>query len=308
ARRFDQAEQLFRQAAARDPQGTTEEGRTAQVFLARTLHSQFIGNRDDRPKAEQAIEAYIASMPPSLAEYSAAKSAFDSDQNGTPEQKRLFAALTLVNTTASAIPSLYENLQMPDQARDWRIKLAADNSYPATARATASNTLAARANTCANDITDTEQTKKTVKKDGKDAFEFVKPENPDDLNRLRQCVDEGMRLIDQAIALEPDTVKNAKTLNVQSMTVDQLKLASEWMKPFESSRSYKASLTIQAMRLAEMEGRAQDRDRLKIEADQAKARFTELSQASRGIQAELETRQTAEREAVNANAAAANSR
>lgn len=45
-RKFQAAEELFRNAAARDPEGLTLEGKTAQVFLARTLHSQYIGNRN----------------------------------------------------------------------------------------------------------------------------------------------------------------------------------------------------------------------------------------------------------------------
>src|SRR5689334_9321238 len=65
-RKFDQAEQLFRQAASRDPELTTDEGRTAQVFLARTLHSMFIGSRDKREYAQQAIEAYKKSIDASL--------------------------------------------------------------------------------------------------------------------------------------------------------------------------------------------------------------------------------------------------
>ena len=46
-RKFPDAEQLFRNAVSRDPQGQTVEGKAAQLFLARTLHSQFIGNRAD---------------------------------------------------------------------------------------------------------------------------------------------------------------------------------------------------------------------------------------------------------------------
>ena len=45
-RKFAEAEELFRRAAARDPEGTTVEGRTAQLFLARTLHSRYIGSRN----------------------------------------------------------------------------------------------------------------------------------------------------------------------------------------------------------------------------------------------------------------------
>lgn len=305
-RKFDQAEQLFRKAASRDPELATDEGRTAQVFLARTLHSQFIGDRLNRGKAEQAIEAYKKSIDASLREYNEARAAYDKNPNGAAEQKKVMSSLSLVNTTASAIPSLYDNLQMSDEARNFRIQTAASTSYPATARVTAMNSLAAKSNTCANEITDTEQTKKTVKKDGKDAYEFVKPQNPDDLNKLRQCVDEGLKLVNDAAGLEPDTVKNAGSINVKSATDDQLALYSEMIKPFESARSYRASLTIQAMRLAEMEGRTPDRDRLKSEADSYKQQFTDLSQISRAIQAVQESRRAVAEEAANANANAAN--
>ena len=47
-RKFPEAEQLFRDAVARDPKGETVEGKTAQLFLARTLHSEYIGNRSRR--------------------------------------------------------------------------------------------------------------------------------------------------------------------------------------------------------------------------------------------------------------------
>src|SRR6476469_3100049 len=43
--KFLEAEAFFRAAVARDPKGDTLEGKTAQLFLARTLHSEYIGNR-----------------------------------------------------------------------------------------------------------------------------------------------------------------------------------------------------------------------------------------------------------------------
>src|ERR1700759_4880167 len=57
-RKFPEAEQLFRSAAARDPRGDTLEGRTAQLFLARTLHSEYIGDRQKKDLALGAIDAY----------------------------------------------------------------------------------------------------------------------------------------------------------------------------------------------------------------------------------------------------------
>lgn len=45
-KKFKEAEELFRDAVNRDPDGKTEEGRTAQLFLARTIHSQYVGSRN----------------------------------------------------------------------------------------------------------------------------------------------------------------------------------------------------------------------------------------------------------------------
>src|SRR6478672_8272556 len=73
-RKFPEAEQLFRNAASRDPKGETLEGRTAQLFLARTLHSEYIGDRQDQAKAQAAIEAYKQALPASLREYTEARS------------------------------------------------------------------------------------------------------------------------------------------------------------------------------------------------------------------------------------------
>src|SRR5262249_6173636 len=57
-RNFQEAEDLFRKAVSRDQSGSTTEGRIVQLFLARTLHSKYIGNRADKSKAEQAIVEY----------------------------------------------------------------------------------------------------------------------------------------------------------------------------------------------------------------------------------------------------------
>ncbi len=57
-RKFKEAEQLFRDAVKRDPKGEYVEGKTAQLFLARTLHSEFIGDRSKKNLAEEAISEY----------------------------------------------------------------------------------------------------------------------------------------------------------------------------------------------------------------------------------------------------------
>jgi hypothetical protein len=273
-RKFAEAEELFRKAAARDPEGATTEGRIAQVFLARTLHSRYIGDRQKTQWAEEAIEAY--------------RKALEVDKNDQSSYK--------------AIASLLDNLQRHDEWLKWVTDRSNRADIEPQHRAEALTSLASRKNTCANEVTDTEQTKKTVKKDGKDVFQWVKPANPEDFTRLQGCVADGIKLIDQAVALEPDSVKNAKSLDIKSLTDEQLKATLDLFKVFESARSYKASLDAQAMRLADMEGRTADRDALKQQADAGRAKFVELSSVDKAIQDEMDARRAAEEEAANANA------
>ena len=273
-RKFDVAEDLFRRAAERDPEGETVEGRTAQLFLARTLHSRFIGDRQRTELAEEAIREY--------------KKALAVDKNDQSSYK--------------AVASLLENLQRPDEWQQWVTERANNPDILPQNRADALTSLAAKQNTCANEVSDTEATKKTVDKDGEKAYQFVKPANQADFDRFKGCVAEGTKLIEQAVALEPDAVKNAANLDIKNLPEDQLRQNLDLIKSFESARSYRASLLIQNMRLAEMEGRTADRDSLKTQADQAKAAFTELSGVSRAIQDELDARAAAAEAAANANA------
>jgi len=273
-RKFAEAEELFRKAAARDPEGATMEGRTAQVFLARTLHSRYIGDRQKTELADEAIQAY--------------KKALEVDKNDQSSYK--------------AVASLLDNLQRTDEWQQWVTDRSNRTDIEPQHRADALTSLASRKNTCANEVTDTEQTKKTVKKDGKDVFQWVKPQNPADLEQLRACVADGLKFIDQAVALEPEAVKNAPNLDVKSLTDQQLKENLDLLKVFESARSYKASLDAQAMRLADMEGRTADRDALKIQADAGRAKFLELSNVDKAIQDEMDFRREAEEEKANANA------
>ena len=264
-RKFPEAEQLFRSAVARDPNGEFVEGKTAQLFLARTLHSEFIGNRIEKNKAEDAIKEY---------------------------QK----ALTLTPNDQSsykAIASLYENLQRNDEWLKWVTARANNTGIPPEQRAEALTSLAAKKNTCANDISDTDKTKKTVTKDGKQAFQFVKPEKPEDYTTMQGCIADGSKLIDQAIALEPDTVKNAGAFDVKKATDQQLQSTLDILKVFESARSYKASLLFQAMRLAEMDGKTADRDNMKQQGEAARAKFLELSTVVKNIQLEIDDRAAA---------------
>src|SRR5215813_14045902 len=61
-RKFPEAEAFFRAAVARDPYGDYVESKTAQLFLVGTLHSEFIGDRKNTAKAEDAIGEYQKAM------------------------------------------------------------------------------------------------------------------------------------------------------------------------------------------------------------------------------------------------------
>lgn len=273
-RKFDEAENLFRKAAERDPNGETLEGRTAQLFLARTIHSRYIGDRQNKDLAESAIVEYQKTL-----------------KNDPNEQ-----------SAYKAVAGLYENLQKTDEWQTWVTERANNEGILPQNRVDALTALAAKQNTCANEVSDTEQTKKPIKRDGKDVFQYVKPENPQDLERMRACVTQGNELINKAYALETPEVKSAKGVDVKSLTDAQLQEKLAMVKAFESARSYRASLLIQASRLAEMDGNQAQADTLRAQADTARNEFTELSDAGRALQEEVEARIAALEAAANTNA------
>ncbi len=243
-RKFKEAEQLFRDAIAREPEGSSIEGKTAQLFLARTLHSEYIANRSQTPTAEAAIQEY--------------KKVLSEDPNDQSSFK--------------AIANLLENLGRNDEALAWTTERANNEQIPKEQRAEAYTSLAAKKYSCANDISDVEPVKKTVTKDGKQVFEFVKPENPEEYATLQKCVQEGSDLIDKAVALDPNS---------------------------DSAWSYKANFLVQQGRVAEMEGNSQLKEELKAKAEEAKNRFTELAAEKKRIADEVEAKKKAEEEAAN---------
>ncbi len=243
-RKFQEAEQMFRNAISRDPQGQTIEGKTAQLFLARTLHSEYIGNRSDTAKAEEAIKEY----------------------------KRVLTEDVKDQSSFNAVANLLENLNRDDEWLQWITARAGNEQVPNEQRAEALTKLAAKKYSCANEISDQEPVKKTVTKDGKQVFEFTKPQDTATFDKFKQCVQEGL-----------DLANRAEKLDTNSDAV--------W--------SYKANMIVQQSRLAEMEGNKQQIDSLKAEAEKAKARFTELSTARKAKEDAIEAEKKAKEEAGN---------
>jgi hypothetical protein len=243
-RKFQEAQGLFREAVARDPNLQTIEGKTAQLFLARTLHSEYIGNRTKKELAEQAIQEY----------------------------QKVLATDPKDQSAYKAVANLYENLDKNDEWLKWVTERTTNEQVPGEQRAEALTSLAAKKNTCANDISDTEETKKTVTRDGKPAFEFVKPTDQAKFSELKQCAQEGVQMTQKAVQLDPNS---------------------------DSAWSYHTSLLIQNMRVAEMEGNKEQAAQYKTQSDQAKERFTALAEAKRQREEAEEARKKAEAEAAN---------
>lgn len=245
-RKFQDAEQYFRYAVSRDPQGQTTEGKAAQLFLARTLHSQFIGNRQVTEKAEDAIQQY----------------------------KKVLAEDIKDQSSFNAVANLLENLNRNDEWLQWVTERTNNDKVPDEQRAEALTKLAAKKYSCANEISDVEPVKKTVKKDGKDIFQFTKPADPTTFATFQKCVQEGS-----------DLANRAEKLNTDSDAV--------W--------SYKANMLVQQSRLAEMEGNAQQKDAFRAEADKAKVRFTELAAARKAKEDAIEQEKKSKEESANSN-------
>lgn len=194
-RKFQEAEELFREAIARDPQSTTSEGRTAQLFLARTLHSEYIGNRSNTEKANEAIREY----------------------------KKVLAVEPSDQSSFNAVANLLENLNQDDEWLKWVTDRANNDKVPPVQRAEALTKLAAKQYSCANDISDVEPVKKTVTKDGKQVFVFNKPQSNEDYEKFKQCIAEGTEIVNRAEQL--DTNSDAVWSYKANMLVQQMRLA-----------------------------------------------------------------------------------
>lgn len=365
-KKFKDAEQLFRDAVSRDPNGDTDEGKTAQLFLARTIHSMYVGNRSPSlsegdikdlrsfsskltaksdpvsqflggqltPETQQLATQFASNDQkrkefltaltndinkvingPSIYDQSRFASAKLSDftkkyiadnpnptgdnaarlnrlliEESYPDEiekkpkaedaidayKKVLAEKIDDNSSFKAVANLYETLGRQDEWEKWVVDRTNNEKVPPEQRAEALTSLAARKYSCANEISDTPEVKKEVTKGTERVYEFKKPADPAAFEKLKQCTNEGLDLINRALDLE----KQAK-----------VETDSTW--------SYKANLTVQKMRVAEMEGNTAERDALKKEAETAKDKFTALAAERKRIEDQKEEERKAKEEAAN---------
>ena len=253
-RKFEEAENLFRRAVGFDENLATFEGKMAQLFLARTLHSEYAGDRDQKDTAEKAIGEYKKTLAGFVADVAEKRAALANSPDDEALKNELEGSEKTVGSIVSAVASLHQNLDQNDKWLEWQTAQAKSAEIPNVARANAYIAMGAKQYSCANDISDDEAVKSTVEKDGEASFVFKKPESEDDFKKLKECVEKGSDYIDNAIKLNAES---------------------------DSAWSYKTSLLVQQARIAEMEGDTESKDKFKEESDEAKKKFDELAKKRR---------------------------
>jgi tetratricopeptide (TPR) repeat protein len=151
-----------------------------------------------------------------------------------------------------AIAYLYGATKDDEKLRSWISSRALDSSVPPDKRAEAYIVLASKDWDCSFKITElpSNQTK-TMSATNKVTITYKKPANQKDFDTAQQCVKRGLEEVENAIKLDPNS---------------------------EPAWSYKTNLLIEAVRLAQMEGKTDQVAQLEKQREEAQKRTTELNQ------------------------------
>lgn len=194
---FAEAEQHSEKALALDPLS-----KTAPLFIARTIHAQYKpGDQNEANilKAREAIDAY----------------------------KRILAGDPQNEEAHKAVAYLYAAVKEDELLRQWLFQRAVDPTFSADKRAEAFVVLASKEWDCSFKITELPTNKiVTILQRGALKVEYIKPKDPAEFEKARQCAANGLALVESAIGLAPDN---------------------------ESAWSYKTNLLLELSRLAEMD-------------------------------------------------------
>lgn len=163
-----------------------------------------------------------------------------------------------------AIAFLYEKIKEDQKLRDWIIARANDNRVDAAKRAEAYVVLASKDWNCSFQIT--EPNKVTTVTEGRGTVSYKKPKEQKDFDTAQMCVKRGLEEIENAIKFDPNS---------------------------ESAWSYKTNLLIEAAKLAEMDGKMDQKAELDKQREAAQKRTNELSEQNRKKQAEEEKKNAA---------------
>ncbi|RMG00429.1 MAG: hypothetical protein D6735_13685, partial [Acidobacteria bacterium] len=156
-RNYDDAEKHFREAIRLSP-----DEPLGILFLARTLHAQYVSSRKPE-KAEEAMSEYKRVIPKLKDEYNRLKQILEQNPNDDKTIKNFKSVQELLSSSISAVGNLLETMQKNDEWKAWQTQIAEDKTLPDTIRATAYTLLASKESSCANEITSNPPVRKTVK-------------------------------------------------------------------------------------------------------------------------------------------------
>ncbi len=150
----------------------------------------------------------------------------------------------------NAIGFLYGAINQDEKQRAWIEQRAHNDKVKPEKRSDAYTFLASKDWDCSFRITENNENKVTATKDGKAVIQFKKPKDPAVYTQAQQCMTRGMENANKAIELNPDN---------------------------EKAWGYKTNLLLEAKKLAEMDGKAEEAAKLGREADEAQKRTAELN-------------------------------
>ena len=194
--RFADAEEKFRTAFELDP-----SQKNAPLFIARAVQQQYkpgVQTPENLQMGERAVQAYQDIL------------------NRDPANEDAYKAIVF----------LYGQMKRDEKVNELLMQRASSAPNPES-RAQALIILASKQWQCANTITEQKENQTKEDKGDKIIIHYKKPAEQADFDKAKQCVDEGMKLSEQAVSLSPNS-------------------ASAW--------TYKANLLREKAKLAEMSG------------------------------------------------------
>ena len=165
-----------------------------------------------------------------------------------------------------AIAFLYERIKEDGKLREWIIARANDSGAEPEKRAEAYIVLASKDWNCSFQITDLPTNKVTTVSEGKATVSYKKPKEQKDFDSAQMCVKRGLEEVENALKFDPNS---------------------------EPGWSYKTNLLIEASKLAEMDGKTDQKAELDKQREAAQKRTDQLSEANRKKQAEEEAKKAA---------------
>src|ERR1041385_2663852 len=166
-----------------------------------------------------------------------------------------------------AIAYLYGATKDEEKLRSWISARATDASAAPEKRAEAYVVLASQDWDCSFKITELPSNHTTTLEAGNRAvIVYKKPQNPKDFDQAQQCVKRGLEEVENSIKLDPNS---------------------------ESAWSYKTNLLIEASRLAEMDGKPDQKAQFDKQREEAQKRTTELSQINQKKKLEEDAKKAA---------------